>query len=311
MTGQLHLFGIRHHGPGSAHSLLRALDRLDPAAVMVEGPPEADGVIGFAGSALMEPQLALLVHTRDQPQRSSFFPMARYSPEWIAIRWALARNRPVRFIDLPAAWLRCREWEPSPTRSPPTRCPIWPPSLAMMTARPGGTIWSSRQPRGGPVRRHRGRDDGLARNPARTRRPRGAARSPHAAGPARSPGPHAGPVGAWHVPTLRRTVAAKSDRVVLKGAPRAAMVATWVPWTDTRLATRSGYGAGVVSPGWHRHLWAVLGRHRVGEVLSSPILGGRWRRSRWGAGPRSQPAQERGPPPAPCFALSPSPASCR
>jgi hypothetical protein len=32
--------------------------------------------------------------------------------------------------------------------------------------------------------------------------------------------------------------------------------AAWVPWTYERLASESGYGAGVVSPGWYEHLWS-------------------------------------------------------
>ena len=38
-TGDVHLFGIRHHGPGCARSLLRALDELRPDCILIEGPP--------------------------------------------------------------------------------------------------------------------------------------------------------------------------------------------------------------------------------------------------------------------------------
>jgi hypothetical protein len=61
--------------------------------------------------------------------------------------------------------------------------------------------------------------------------------------------------GAWHVPALRRKTPAAEDRALLKGLPKTRVVVTWIPWTDTRLATASGYGAGVISPGWYRHLW--------------------------------------------------------
>ena len=36
----VHLFGIRHHGPGSARSLLHALEQLEPDCLLVEGPPD-------------------------------------------------------------------------------------------------------------------------------------------------------------------------------------------------------------------------------------------------------------------------------
>lgn len=61
--------------------------------------------------------------------------------------------------------------------------------------------------------------------------------------------------GAWHVPALQQSTTAKADSAVLKGLPKAKVLATWAPWTYRNLASRSGYGAGVTSPGWYAHLW--------------------------------------------------------
>jgi hypothetical protein len=36
--------------------------------------------------------------------------------------------------------------------------------------------------------------------------------------------------------------------------------ATWIPWTYSRLAYRSGYGAGIAAPGWYAHLWRAPDR---------------------------------------------------
>lgn len=68
-------------------------------------------------------------------------------------------------------------------------------------------------------------------------------------------GPVAVITGAWHTPALRRTVKISTDRALLRGLPKVNTVATWVPWTHTRLARASGYGAGVTAPGWYQHLW--------------------------------------------------------
>ncbi len=38
----VHVFGIRHHGPGSARSLSAALESLAPDVVLIEGPSDAD-----------------------------------------------------------------------------------------------------------------------------------------------------------------------------------------------------------------------------------------------------------------------------
>ncbi|KOG87241.1 hypothetical protein ADK38_26540, partial [Streptomyces varsoviensis] len=102
-AGEVVLLGVRHHGPGSARAVRAALDACEPSVVLVEGPPEAEAVVGLAGEEGMRPPVALLAHAVDDPGRAAFWPLAGFSPEWVAIRWALARGVPVRFIDLPAA----------------------------------------------------------------------------------------------------------------------------------------------------------------------------------------------------------------
>jgi hypothetical protein len=99
--GAVHVFGIRHHGPGSARSLERALARVEPDVVLIEGPPEADPLIALASDEAMRPPVALLVYRPDVPRRAVYYPFAEYSPEWRAIQFAMGRRIPVRFIDLP------------------------------------------------------------------------------------------------------------------------------------------------------------------------------------------------------------------
>ncbi|MEU3921012.1 DUF5682 family protein [Streptomyces sp. NPDC029004] len=102
MTGPL-LLGVRHHGPGSARAVRAALDAASPRAVLIEGPPEGDALLALAADEQMRPPVALLAHAVDDPGRAAFWPLAAFSPEWVAIRWALEQAVPVRFIDLPAA----------------------------------------------------------------------------------------------------------------------------------------------------------------------------------------------------------------
>ncbi|MFG2635530.1 DUF5682 family protein [Streptomyces sp. NPDC048362] len=96
------LLGVRHHGPGSARAVRAALDAARPDAVLIEGPPEADVLIPLAADPELRPPVALLAHAVDEPGRSAFWPFAEFSPEWVAIRWALEHGVPARFIDLPA-----------------------------------------------------------------------------------------------------------------------------------------------------------------------------------------------------------------
>ncbi len=89
---------------------------------------------------------------------------------------------------------------------------------------------------------------------------RRAARGPHAARYSRSNQRWTRVVavicGAWHVPALDVTAhAVKADTATLRGLPKVKVAAAWVPWTHRRLTQASGYGAGVASPGWYRHVF--------------------------------------------------------
>ncbi len=101
MAASLHILGIRHHGPGSARTVLRALEALKPDAVLIEGPPDAAEVLALAGDEAMKPPVALLVYEPENPSEAAYYPFATFSPEWQAIRWALSHKAEVRFIDLP------------------------------------------------------------------------------------------------------------------------------------------------------------------------------------------------------------------
>ncbi|NPD04375.1 hypothetical protein HN031_06695 [Nocardioides sp. zg-1308] len=96
------VYGVRHHGPGSARAVLEALTQHPPDLVLIEGCPELDAIVDLLGEADMVPPVAGLVYAVDEPRQATFYPLARFSPEWVAARWALSRGVPVRFLDLPA-----------------------------------------------------------------------------------------------------------------------------------------------------------------------------------------------------------------
>ena len=76
------LFGIRHHGPGCARSLLRALEAMQPDCLLIEGPPDGESVLPFVLESGMCPPVALLVYAPDDSRRAVFYPFAEFSPEW-------------------------------------------------------------------------------------------------------------------------------------------------------------------------------------------------------------------------------------
>ena len=133
MSATLHYFGIRHHGPGCARSLRKALDALRPDCVMIEGPAGAEALaVEHLRDAGLQPPVALLSYGADDPQLAVFHPYAEFSPEWQAMRWAAEQGAALRFIDVPAgaslAWRRARHerlggGEPAPGPAPRRRSP--------------------------------------------------------------------------------------------------------------------------------------------------------------------------------------------
>lgn len=97
----IHLFGIRHHGPGSARSLGKALMALEPDCILIEGPPEGNEMTKLSVHEEMHPPIALLIYSPEDPTSAVYYPFALFSPEWQAITFGIKKDIPVRFIDLP------------------------------------------------------------------------------------------------------------------------------------------------------------------------------------------------------------------
>lgn len=273
------LLGVRHHGPGSARAVRAALDAARPAAVLVEGPPEGDALLGLAADPGMRPPVALLAHAADDPGRAAFWPLAGFSPEWIAIRWAQEAGVPVRFMDLPAAHSLARREEGEEGEEgggEPDSMRVDP--LAVLAETAGyddpERWWED-------VVEHRG--TGAVRDPLAAFEALGEAMG--ALREAYGDGGHSRDLvreaymrqrmraarrefgdayavvcGAWHVPALRARTTAAADKALLTGLPKVKVETTWVPWTHRRLARAGGYGAGITSPGWYAHLFEARDR---------------------------------------------------
>jgi hypothetical protein len=78
--------------------------------------------------------------------------------------------------------------------------------------------------------------------------------------------------GAWHAPVLQDPDKIKGDAQLLKGLSKIKTAATWIPWTHSRLSYRSGYGAGIASPGWYQHLWVARDRAALRWVAEAAQL---------------------------------------
>jgi hypothetical protein len=99
----VHLLGIRHHGPGSARSVVAALNEIRPSVVLVEAPADVQSALRWVGDPGLVPPVSLLGYVVAEPARALFAPFAAFSPEWQAIAWANMNEIEVRAIDLPMA----------------------------------------------------------------------------------------------------------------------------------------------------------------------------------------------------------------
>lgn len=138
-----HIFGIRHHGPGSARRLCQALKQLQPDIILIEGPPDAESLIPLVASPEMQPPVALLIYLPDNPKESVYYPFAVFSPEWQAIQFGLSNHIPVRFMDLP---LTHRMGMKKNNNQKNLKLPkiLWvylPKPQVMATANAGGNRW--------------------------------------------------------------------------------------------------------------------------------------------------------------------------
>jgi hypothetical protein len=300
-----HIFGIRHHGPGCARSLRLALEELQPDIVLVEGPSEVRDILPLMIHQDMKPPVALLVYAPEKPQLASFYPFTTFSPEWQALTYALRREIPARFIDLPQAISLARrdqkataqestaneqsqteadpgvanagqavqEEAPVPTEETEAeqlQRRVRTDPIAVLAEAAGYAdhdLWWEHQ-----IEQRRNMNDLFvsiqeAMSMLRADLPiesEEALREAHMRQEIRKAQKEgfqriAVVCGAWHGPVLVGG-SAREDAALLKPCARIKTATTWIPWTNSRLVARSGYGAGVRSPGWYEHLWTCQDR---------------------------------------------------
>jgi hypothetical protein len=283
----VHLLGIRHHGPGSARNVVSFLKKTKPDMILVEGPPEAEPLLQSVVQKEMKPPVALLAYNPENPKQAVFYPFAEFSAEWQAIYYGTENNIPVRFFDMPLvhsfAMDKPKEEEKQldtersrsvkddsivPTEeetevSPEHRDPF--SYLAEAEGYSDGELWwelhfesrndnenifeaakeavsALRESFPGKDNRREKLREAFMRRGIRVAQKEGYNNIVVVC-------------GAWHVPALDNMPAQKEDNDLIKGLPKTKAEVTWIPWTYNRLTFRSGYGAGVHSPGWYGHLW--------------------------------------------------------
>ena len=287
------ILGIRHHGVGSALRVKEELERLKPDLVLVEGPPELDTLLPLANREGFKPPVAIMLYNETNPNQSTFYPYAEYSPEWVAIQYALKASIPVRAMDLPAKisfnqkLRRIIEAEKAKTsegtqsaggevdESAPmhSNSPRDPMShLATIAGFDDSEQWWEYQFERSETAESASDHFEAVLLAMTTLRENGIASSLDHENVLREAYMReiirkaqlelynniVVVCGAWHAPALIDIDGtSKSDAKLIKATPKGKVKinASWIPWTNSRLSMFSGYGAGILSPGWSEHNW--------------------------------------------------------
>jgi Family of unknown function (DUF5682) len=263
---QVHLLGIRHHGVGSARQVSACLTELRPDLILVEGPPDFDALLSWvAPDKGLVPPVALLGYDLANPRLASFYPFSVFSPEWQAIQYANAHRIPVRMMDLPLGYAFELALPPPTAASDPML------HLARLEGYTDSETWWEYRFESGSnddapahfeavlLAMSALREAGLVSVLDAENRYREAWMRQIIRDAAREMYSCVAVVcGAWHTPALLHAAQfEKADRLIIKelSKPKLKIATTWVPWTNGRLALKSGYGAGVSAPGWSAHRW--------------------------------------------------------
>lgn len=280
----IRIYGIRHHGPGSARRLMEAFHLWKPDCLLIECPADGQEALDLIGDTGLVPPLALLIYSPHHPDLAAHLPFARFSPEWLAARYATTHHIPVIAMDLPwGIQIQIKATQLSRGQKDPF-------GLVAQTMGYSDTErwWEYyfEQVHGGDdlfpaigqlmseIRKEIDdhKDTSLLLREAWMRR---AIREYQYRGYQRI----AVVCGAYHVPGLDPgEFNEKADQLLLETYQPMSMASTWVPWTYHHLATRSGYGAGVLSPAWydllfeHQKKTSIHWMTRTAQLLRSKDL---------------------------------------
>jgi hypothetical protein len=118
LAEDLYWFGVRHHSPAVARHVEAAIRARRPKVIFLEGPHEANDLIGHLVDRRTRPPVAVYSSYRDDnnvlglagvaspaediPARfTSWYPLLSYSPEYVTLRTAAEVGAAVVFMDLP------------------------------------------------------------------------------------------------------------------------------------------------------------------------------------------------------------------
>lgn len=258
------LIGVRHHSAALARVMPKLLADLKPKAVLVEMPPDFQPWLEYLGNNDLEAPVALAAC--DETRLISFYPLADFSPELAAIRWAAANKVPVIPCDL-ALMAMCRmdRLRPEADCGPERRTALRE-LLQRYDARDSGELWerlvetpaSNSSPEAirraalffGWMVRHSSNGPSVA-----DAHREAAMRATVVAAPKRS----VAVVGSFHAAALLPEPILWSPPEAVESNKHVAdkPATSLIPYSFAQLDQRSGYPAGVMDPVWQQTMLAA------------------------------------------------------
>ena len=285
------VYGIRHHGPGSARALLQALEQGGHDAVIIEAPADAAPLLRHLGNKGLQPPVAMLIYNQQQVADAVYYPLAVFSPEWQAMQFAHRQNMPVYLMDWPvSAYLGWRQQEKQQRSKLQFEEQTFPYPAAVRKD-PLGYLaqlagYEDRERWWEATFEHLDHSSevfeaiaqmmqALRMDTGNRSEPEDLLREAHMRTTIRQAFSNgckkpAVVCGAWHVPALQNLsiTSAKHDKDLFKGLPKVKTSPAWIPWSYERLSTESGYAAGIVSPAWYELLFEHPG-HAVSYWMTT------------------------------------------
>ena len=271
---QPYIFGIRHLSPAGAWHLTRFLTEKKPKLVLIEAPSDLNDQIDNITHPDTKPPIAILAYTKEAPVRTILYPFAEYSPEYQAICWCKENQVQCRFMDLPSeVFLALPSRELGEADGEEGRMSVY--ELLDKQAGEDGhdTFWERTMEQAEDTEGyHQGanifgenlrslsqgqeRDwpeilvrEAYMRRVIKEAMEEGFALEEMVV-----------VTGAYHVAGLLEEEALSMSDAELKSLPRLDAKHTLMPYSDYRLSTRSGYGAGNRAPAYYRILWEAVCR---------------------------------------------------
>lgn len=256
-----YLIGVRHHSAALARVMPKLLSDIKPKAVLIEMPPDFEQWLEHLGKADLEAPVALAAC--DETRLISFYPLADFSPELAAIRWAAKNKVPIIPCDLNLAAM-CQLDRSCTVHGEPEGPTALSNLLERFDVHDSGELWEKLvetpacQSTPEAIRRAALFFGWMVRHSSQGPSPGDAHReAAMREAVAKAPKNSAAVIGSFHAAALLPTPLLWSPPEPIERGDNHKPTTSLIPYSFPQLDQRSGYPAGIMDPVWHQTMLAA------------------------------------------------------